>query len=151
MSRRPRSRPARPGRPRAGALFVGILSALLLAVLHCPSYLPGDAHHGHGPGQGHALALGSSGSSAAGVAPQHGPTEPDRPALPHQGHGPDCAASAPATPAQPESPSPAGTAALPRADAVRPPPARAAPPGADGPLTDRSGRTTLTSVCRWRV
>ncbi|UQW99673.1 hypothetical protein [Streptomyces sp. RerS4] len=177
MSRRPRPRPARRRRvPRAGALLAGLLGALLLTLAHCPPHLFGDGHHGHDPGHEHRHGNGrqvhragplfaSHHSPAAGTAPQSGSTSaqregeprstpepaPELPAPAHRGHGPACSAPALVSPAPPESPSPTGSAVLPRTDATRAPPSPAPPPGTDGLLIDRSGRTTLTSVCRWRV
>ncbi|MEU8777656.1 hypothetical protein [Streptomyces sp. NPDC048606] len=165
MSRRPRSRPVRRRVPRAGALLVVLLGTLLLTLAHCPPHLFGDGHHGHDATHERRLdharaalpaglaALSPDAPSAAGAPRSASPegSAPEAPAPPHQGHGPACSAPALGAQAQAEGPSPKGSAAYVRHDASRAPPAPAAPPGADGPLIDRSGRTTLTGVCRWRV
>lgn len=120
-------------------LVTGMLCALLLAALACSS-------HGH--------ADVAYGSPAAGAALEPGPTAPAEPlghAHPHPGHGSSCASSDPAPTGQ--GPAPLSAApARPSADAddgaVG---ARAAPPGSAGPAPARSGRSTLTIVCRWRL
>ncbi|AZM92396.1 MULTISPECIES: hypothetical protein [Streptomyces] len=120
-------------------LVVGMLGALLLAALACSS-------HGH--------TDVSSGSPTAGAALEPGPTAPAEPlghAHPHPGHGAGCAASdpVPAGPGPiPLSAGPARPCAPPAAAATA---ARAAPAGSDGPAVARSGRSTLTIVCRWRL
>ncbi|MFE1560328.1 hypothetical protein ACFW6V_35735 [Streptomyces sp. NPDC058734] len=120
-------------------LVIGMLGALLLAALACAS-------HGH--------ADVSYGSSAAGAALESGPTAPAEPlghTDPHPGHGSSCASSDPAPTGQGPAPLPA-VPARPSADAgAAPAAARAAPPGAAGPAVARSGRSTLTIVCRWRL
>lgn len=105
---------------------MAVLTALLFAAFHCSSYP-------HGDGRGHTVSTASAGH--------------EEPA--HSEHGSACA-----TPAL--TPQPQGAVgpeiALPVADAV---PASSAdpvaPPHAHLSPIDRSGRSTLTSVCRWRV
>ncbi|UUU38575.1 hypothetical protein [Streptomyces sp. NBC_00162] len=111
-------------------LFVGILSALLFAVLHCSSPLPGDGL----PPSGTA----SVGAAAAETASQH-PAHPAHPA-----HHIDCLSpglapqaqneprhSADAEPALPSPPSPI------RRRRTRPRPPAPAPHGWPGPAAPR--------------
>ncbi|MCX5010227.1 hypothetical protein OG765_04385 [Streptomyces sp. NBC_00555] len=120
-------------------LFVGILSALLFAVLHCSSPLPGDGL----PPSGTA----SVGAAAAETASQH-PAHPAHPA-----HHIDCLSPGLAPQAQNEPRHPADAEpALPLTPVADPPSADpAAPPGAGAARMARTGRSTLTSVCRWRI
>ncbi|MGE7387306.1 hypothetical protein ACQKM2_17680 [Streptomyces sp. NPDC004126] len=120
-------------------LVAGMLGALLLAVLACAS-------HGH--------TEVSFGSPAAGAVLEPGPTAPAEPlghAHPHPGHGAGCAASDPAPAGPGTAPLSAGPARPSAAPAAAPADARAAPDGAGGPAVARSGRSTLTIVCRWRL
>lgn len=119
-------------------LFVGILSALLFAVLHCSSPLPGDGL----PPSGTA----SVGAAAAETASQH-PAHPAHPA-----HHIDCLSPGLAPQAQNEPRHSADAEPAPphprRRSAVGGP-GRA--PGAGAARMARTGRSTLTSVCRWRI
>lgn len=120
-------------------LVFGMLGALLLAALACSS-------HGH--------TAVSYGSSAAGAALEPGPTAPAEPlghAHPHPGHGSSCASSDPAPTSQGPAPLSAGPARPSAGTGPAPAAARAAPPGSAGPAQTRSGRSTLTIVCRWRL
>ncbi|MCX5380808.1 hypothetical protein [Streptomyces sp. NBC_00091] len=135
----PHARPLRPGLPWSGALLLATLSTLLFAVLSCPS-------HGH--------TDVSYGSSAAGASLHPGPTPPAGPTghpHPHPDHGSSCASSDLAPSAQGPSPLPTGPARPAAGTGATPEAAPAAPPGAAGPAIDRSGRSTLTIVCRWRL
>lgn len=130
-------------------LFVGILCALLFAVLHCSSHLPGDER----------LPSGTAfvGVAAAGIAAEHPDrqTHPAHPAHPdHPDHHVDCLSPGLALQAQTEPRhDPAGAVLALAVDPVVGPPTAdpAAPPGAGAARMARTGRSTLTSVCRWRI
>ncbi|MFG2663932.1 hypothetical protein ACGFY6_06725 [Streptomyces sp. NPDC048387] len=132
MPTRPHARPFQPFISRSILLFL----ALLLAALSCPS--PTYAHV-------------ANGSWAAGAVLQSGPTGAEGHPHPGPAHGFACSPcdAAPAT--RPETPL-APAAARPQA-APGPVPAavRAGPAGARGSAATRSGRSTLTIVCRWRL
>ncbi|MGW0395021.1 hypothetical protein ACWDYJ_29925 [Streptomyces sp. NPDC003042] len=106
--------------------------------VHCSTSLLGE-----GPRHG-----------ASFTAPATGP-EPDGPGHPRQEHGSACASPG-LTPKAPGGThldaDAAGTLTL-TAAADQPSAATApsAPPCADGAPIPRSGRSTLTSVCRWRI
>ncbi|MFJ3876307.1 hypothetical protein ACIPW5_02465 [Streptomyces sp. NPDC090077] len=120
-------------------LVASLLGALLLAALACSS-------HGH--------TDVSSGSPAAGAALEPGPTAPAEPlghAHPHPGHGASCASSDPAPTGQGPAPLSAAPVRPSAGAGAAPAAARAAPPGTAGPAHARSGRSTLTIVCRWRL
>ncbi|GLX17324.1 hypothetical protein Slala02_06370 [Streptomyces lavendulae subsp. lavendulae] len=139
MPTRPRTRPLPPDSPWYRTLVIAVLGALLLAALACSS-------HGH--------TDVSYGSPAAGAALESRPTAPAEPlghAHPHPGHGAGCAASDPAPAGPGPAPLSAGPARPSAAPAAAPVDARAAPWGAGGPAVARSGRSTLTIVCRWRL
>lgn len=119
----------RPGSSCLGGLLVAVLTALLFAAFHCSSYP-------HGDGLGHTSSTVSAGH--------------EEPA--HSEHGSACATPGLAT--QPGAARAHADAelALPVADAVTASQAGpAAPPRAGRSPIARSGRSTLTSVCRWRV
>ncbi|MFB0632964.1 hypothetical protein [Streptomyces sp. AB3(2024)] len=149
MSRRPRVPPARPGPPWASAVLGAVPAVLLLAALVCfPHLLDGAGAPG---GTRHEAV--SAGSRAAGAAPQSGPTVPEGRPHPHPEHGSSCSA-VPGT--SRTAPGPArdggGQAArgLPgRGAGTRAGPA--VPTRHAGAPRARSGRSVLTSVCRWRL
>lgn len=119
----------RQGSSCLGGLLVAVLTALLFAAFHCSSYP-------HGDGLGHTSSTVSAGH--------------EEPA--HSEHGSTCATPA-LTPYQGAARTHAGPEpALPVADAVSASEAGPATPPRAGPAPiARSGRSTLTSVCRWRI
>ncbi|MEV7520281.1 hypothetical protein [Streptomyces sp. NPDC091371] len=120
----------RPGTSWLRGALVAVLTALLFAAFHCSSYP-------HGDGLGHTAFTASAGH--------------EEPA--HSEHGSACATPTLTPQSQGGTHSPVGAEApLPVADAVSVSPAGpAAPRRAHLSPIDRSGRSTLTSVCRWRV
>ncbi|MFD7258169.1 hypothetical protein [Streptomyces sp. NPDC059874] len=119
-----------PGTSWVRGLLVAVLTALLFAAFHCSSYP-------HGDGRGHTASTASAGH--------------EEPA--HSEHGSACATPSLTPQSQGGAPGTVGAeVALPVADAA---PASSAgpvaPPRAHLSPIDRSGRSTLTSVCRWRV
>lgn len=142
MPRHPLVRPIRRAAPWPGRLLAGILSALLLAAVHCSSYLASDDH-------GHVAAT----ASASELTHQH---PVDVPVDGHQehGHSSDCVSPGLAPQPQSGSQSAAGAAtmlslAIASEAAMAEPPA--APPGAGRTPITQSGRSTLTCICRWRI
>lgn len=142
MPRHPLVRPSRRAAPWPGRLLAGILSALLLAAVHCSSYLSSDDH-------GHLAAT----ASASELTHQH---PVDVPVDGHQEHGHSSACVSPGLAPQPQngSQSAAGAAtmlslAIASEAAMAEPPA--APPGTGRTPIAQSGRSTLTCVCRWRI
>ncbi|MBT2481509.1 hypothetical protein [Streptomyces sp. ISL-94] len=147
--------------PWPRALLACLMSGLLLAAVHCSSYLSGDTH-GHlslgafaptstsAPGPAPAPASTSAPASASADPQQHAPERP------RHDHGAACTfPGLPAQAAQGEPPHPAGpvlaltpamTPGQPTADAPS-----AAPGSRRRTAIARPGRTTLTSVCRWRI
>lgn len=119
-----------PGAPWVRGVLLAVLTALLFAAFHCSTYP-------HGDGGGHTVRTASAGH--------------EEPA--HTEHGSSCAAPALTPQAQAGAQSTvAADAALPATGGV---PATTAGPAAAprselSPI-DRSGRSTLTGVCRWRV
>ncbi|MGR4878623.1 hypothetical protein ACIPUC_04180 [Streptomyces sp. LARHCF249] len=137
---------AGPRRTSRVGLFAGILSALLFAVLHCSFHLPGDEHAASGT----TSVSVPAGAAAAETAPQH-PAHPARPD--HPDHHADCLSPGLAPQAQNETRHPADAEPplplTPVADPASADPA--APRGAGAARAARTGRSTLTSVCRWRI
>ncbi|MFE2252458.1 hypothetical protein [Streptomyces lavendulae] len=124
-------------------------AVLFLAVLAC---LPHLLDGGGAPGGVRHEAV-SARSWAAGAVPQSGPTAPEGRPHPHPEHGTSCAAApGAARPAPGPERDRAGQAShgLPGRGAGT----RAGPAPPTGPGTvprARSGRSVLTSVCRWRL
>ncbi|MFD4831410.1 hypothetical protein ACFWPV_16380 [Streptomyces uncialis] len=133
---------------RLRRLLICVLSGLLLATVHCSTPAPGD-HHEHAvtvtavaeltqvlsletsPGQ----SLGESGHP-----PHHGDSSCFFPAgIPQILSEVQLNVGAEGTPPLAPTDRPAAAAAPPL------------PPDSARPRTDRSGRSTLTSICRWRV
>ena len=128
----------------SSALLACLLSVLLLAAAHCSSYLASD-NHKH-------LSLSAP---TAGEPHDHSPDEPGSPDRPQHDHGASCALAALADQAQAQAAiqSPVETT-VPLVAAALPLPVGAAPAAARGPGRTpivRTGRSTLTRVCRWRV
>ncbi|MFB6616516.1 hypothetical protein ACFCV9_20290 [Streptomyces sp. NPDC056367] len=120
----------RPGAPWVRGVLLAVLTALLFAAFHCSTYP-------HGDGAGHTAYTASAGH--------------EEPA--HTEHGSACAVPALTPQAQAGAQGTvAADLALPvaGADAAAAPYPAAAPRSALSPI-DRSGRSTLTGVCRWRV
>ncbi|MFD7557281.1 MULTISPECIES: hypothetical protein [unclassified Streptomyces] len=120
----------RPGTSWARGVLLAVLTALLFAAFHCSTYP-------HGDGAGHTAYTASAGH--------------EEPA--HTEHGSACATPALTPQAQAGDRSTvAPDLALPVAVAVRTTTAGpAAAPRAELSPIDRSGRSTLTAACRWRV
>lgn len=142
VPRHPLVRPLRRAAPWPGRLLAGILSALLLAAVHCSPFLASDDH-------GHAVAT----ASASELTHQH-PVDVPADGHPEHGHSSECVSPGLAPQPQGGSQSTAGAAtvlslAIASAPAMAEPPA--APPGADRTPIAQSGRSTLTSICRWRI
>ncbi|MFC9292598.1 hypothetical protein ACFTWH_30390 [Streptomyces sp. NPDC057011] len=133
--------PRHPRAPWPRALLACLLSGLLLAAVHCSSYLSGDTH-GH-------LSLAAPAAAAA----EH--EQPHAPARPLHDHGAAC--TLPGLAAQAADggfPHPTGPVLVPlpapaagRSAAHAPAPA----PGSRRTRIARPGRTTLAVVCRWRI
>ncbi|MFG2875409.1 hypothetical protein ACGFYU_10435 [Streptomyces sp. NPDC048337] len=135
----PRHHPA----PWPRALLACLLSGLLLAAVHCSSFLSGDTH-GH-------LSLGTP--AAASAADHH--QQQHAPARPRHDHSAACTfPGLAAQAAHGQVPYPAGPvlAPLPVLNAGRPTAETPSPaPGSHRTHIARPGRTTLADVCRWRI
>lgn len=147
---------AGPRRTSRVGLFAGILSALLFAVLHCSLPLPGEEHLPSGTGSALVSVSASLGAAAAETTRQH-PAHRAHPAhtdhRDHPDHHADCHSPGLAPQAQNQTRHPADAepalSLTPDADTASANPA--APRGAGAAQPARTGRTTLTSVCRWRI
>ncbi|WP_328929530.1 hypothetical protein OG429_36495 [Streptomyces sp. NBC_00190] len=142
----PRPHPARLA-PRHSSwlrtVLACLLSGLLFAAVHCSSYLSGDDHR--------HLSLVASVSEDA---PRHSPGESHAPERPQHDHGASC--SLPALPflagGALQRPADPANVLLPALLSERPVAgAPHVPPDAGGTRIARTGRSTLTSVCRWRI
>lgn len=126
-----------------GVLLACALSVLLLAAVHCSSYLVSDGHQ--------HLSLSAPATPAGHEEPSNDPQFPDRPQ--HE-HGSACASPCLTTWASSAVQRPAeATAALLDLD---PGTVQAEPASTQAPHTGRSsiartGRSTLADVCRWRI
>ncbi|MFD4243325.1 hypothetical protein ACFWP3_17260 [Streptomyces sp. NPDC058525] len=147
---------ADPRRTSRVGLFVGLLSALLFAILHCTAQLPGEEPVASGTLSATVTVTGALGAPDPGsAAPQHpGHPAPQHPAHPdHPDHHADCLSTGLVPQAQNEPRHPAGAEpALALTPVTGPQSADpAAPPGAGAARPARTGRATLAGVCRWRI
>ncbi|MEV6951063.1 hypothetical protein [Streptomyces sp. NPDC051183] len=115
---------------------------MLLAALHCSSHVLGEG-----------LAHTSSASSTAAAAGAHQSWPAEEQTPPHPDHGSACDAPGLTPPTQSRTPSTAvAEGTLPLGHGVDPHSAHpAVAPGAGRAAIAASGRSTLTSVCRWRI
>ncbi|MGW7460195.1 hypothetical protein [Streptomyces sp. NPDC054797] len=143
---------------RPGRVLAGLLGLLLLATVHC-SFHPADDGHSLGHGQGHSH----------GHRPGHAPTTPtatgntvlmapagageDRHPQ-HDQHHATCVSPGLTPQTQNTSPPTAAAPGLVLLSLAGRPPALALSPSprhAYGPHPPPTGRSTLTSICRWRI
>jgi hypothetical protein len=131
--------------PWPGRLLACLLSALLLAAVHCSSYLLSDGHE-YAPTP---VAAGEPAQSSE-------PDEADAAGHPHHHHphGSVCTLTGLNPQAQSGRQLPVGAAPLPplaSAPVVLAGGLLPAPRRTSRVLIAQSGRSTLTSVCRWRI
>lgn len=131
--------------PWPEVLLSCVLIVLLLAAVHCSSYLSNDGHQ--------HLSLSAPAAADGHPEPSEEQKHPDRP---QHDHGSACASPCLTTSASTnEVQRPAdGPAALPSPEQLSALPVERAAPTA--PCSGRSsiartGRSTLTDVCRWRI
>ncbi|MFF8268186.1 hypothetical protein ACF059_12400 [Streptomyces sp. NPDC016562] len=145
---------------RPGRLLAGLLGLLLLATVHC-SFHPADDGHGLGHGQGQGISHGhrpgyaSAAPTTAGNTVRMAPAGAGEDRHPqHDQHHATCVSPGLTPQTQNTSQPTAGAPGLLLLSLAGRPPALAPSPSARhacGPHPPPTGRSTLTTICRWRI